>query len=363
MFKIRLSKARPLSYHGDIDCFMVNIAKHTVPPLTPPKKPLRIAILAYEACMGTQIFGLADVLLIASHMASHMATTPGAGGHRPFDVHVVGLAGRTVSLAGGMTVGVSQPRGVFDLLVVPGPDIGRRGAWDERLAPLSAELAFIKKSFARGTPVAAVCAGTFLLGEAGLLADRKVTTAWIFARELAQRYPAARVDAEAVLLEDGAVTTTGAVSSVFDLAIHIVKRTLGAKVATATARVALLQNPRLSQAPYVDPTLAPLDMPSFSQNVAQWLNKRLAEAYDLERLAQAFHVSARTLLRRIKAETGQSPLTLLQAARVDKAKQLLIGTSWSVARITEAVGYTDVATFSRLFAGRVGETPARYRRR
>lgn len=331
--------------------------------MPPKKKPLRIAILAYEACMGTEIFGLADVLLIASHLAGHMSKPPQAMAHPPFEVQVVGLGGRSVTVAGGIALSVKQPRGAFDLLVVPGPEVSRRGVWDARLAPLSRELAFIKKTFARGTPVASVCAGTFLLGEAGLLADSKVTTAWIFARELAQRYPAAKLDAEAVLVEDGAITTTGAVSSVFDLAIHIVKRTLGAQVATATARLALLQNPRASQAPYVDMALVAADMPSFSQHVAQWLSKRLAEPYHLERLALAFHVSPRTLLRRIKAETGQSPLTLLQTARVEKARRLLTSTAWSVARITEEIGYTDVATFSRLFASRVGETPARYRRR
>lgn len=327
------------------------------------KKPLRIAILAYEACMGTEIFGLVDVLLIASHLAGHMAKAPEATGREPFEVQVIGMEGRTVTLAGGVAIGIKSPRGVFDLLVIPGPEVSRHGAWDARLAPLSRELAFIKKTFARGTPVASVCAGTFLLGEAGLLAGRKVTTAWIFSRELAQRYPTAKLDAEAVLVEDGAITTTGAVSSVFDLAIHIVKRTLGARVATATARVALLQNPRLIQTPYVDTALVAPEMPSFSQSVAQWLGERLTETYDLEGLAQAFHVSPRTLLRRVKAETSQTPLTLLQSARVEKARQLLTGTTWSVARITEEIGYTDVATFSRLFANRVGETPARYRRR
>ena len=342
---------------------MFNTANQPSFPMTTKKKPLRIGILAYEACMGTEIFGFTDVLLIASHLAAHMGKVPRAVGQQPFDVQVIGLHGRTVTVAGGIAIGVKQPRGVFDLLVVPGPEVSRRGAWDARLGPLSRELAYIQKSFARGTTVASVCAGTFLLGEAGLLADRKVTTAWIFANDLARRYPSAKLDAEAVLIEDGAITTTGAVSSVFDLAIHIVKRTLGAQVATATARVALLQNPRLSQAPYVDKALAPSDIPSFSQGVAQWLGKRLAEPYKLERVAQAFHVSSRTLLRRIKAETGQTPLALLQAARVEKARQLLTGSRWSVARITEEVGYTDVATFSRLFASRVGETPARYRRR
>ena len=329
--------------------------------------PLRIAILAYPGCMGTEIFGVADVLLIASHIAASLRRAR----HRPvavvavapFAIEVIGLAGRSVTVAGGLTVGAQRPSGRYDLLIVPGLEIARLDEWSTKLAPLRRELAFIRKTFASGTGVAAVCVGTFLLGEAGLLEGRKVTTAWLCAAQLASRYPGAFLSADAVLVEDGAVTTTGAVSSAFDLAIHLVKKTLGAEVASATARVALLPNTRASQAPFVDTAMLPSSLPAFSQSVAQWLDQRLEETYDLERLAHAFHVSARTLLRRVKAQTGKSPLTLLQQARVDKAKQLLNGSNWSVARITEAVGYADVPTFSRLFASRVGETPARYRRR
>ncbi|MDO8372128.1 MAG: helix-turn-helix domain-containing protein [Polaromonas sp.] len=330
-------------------------------PLLPKKaRPLRIAILAYAGCMATEIFAVADVLLIASHVAHALRKTASP----PFDVQVVGLGARMVTVAGGFAVGVQRPAGVYDLLVVPGPEIRQLDEWDSKLAPLRRELAYIRKSFSSGTPVAAVCIGTFLLGEAGLLDGRKATTAWLCAGELTSRYPATTLHADAVLVEDGAITTTGAVSSAFDLAIHLVKKTLGAEVATATARLALLSQPRASQAPFVDSALlAPTGLPSFAHSVAQWLGSRLTEPYDLERLAQAFHVSTRTLLRRVKAQTGDSPLALLQQARVDKAKQLLNDSAWSIAQITEAVGYADVPTFSRLFASRVGESPARYRRR
>lgn len=324
-----------------------------------PAKPRRIAILAYAGCMGTEIFGVADVLRIAGHIARALGHT----GPAPFDVHVVGVRAGLVNAAGGIGIDAQRAAGRFDLLIVPGPDIGSRDEWDHKLAPLSEELTLIRRSFARGTPVASVCAGSFLLGEAGLLAGRRATTAWLLSRDLASRYGETEVDGDAVLVEDGAVITTGAISSTFDLALHIVKQTLGAKLATATARIALLPGPRASQAPYVDTDLIEPSLPSFSQGVAQWLNLRLAAPYDLQRLALAFRVSARTMLRRVKAETGQSPLTLLQDARVDKAKRLLTGTTRSLARITEEVGYSDVATFSRLFARRVGETPARYRRR
>lgn len=327
--------------------------------MTTSKKPLRIAILAYEGSLGVEIFGLLDTLLIANRIARAF----GNMGPEPFDVHLLGLAGRNVHFAGGIRVGVSRPSGAFDLLIVPGLEMDRRVDWDVKLASLQRELGFIRKTFAGGTAVASICIGAFLLGEAGLLSHRKVTTSWMFSGELARRFPTVHLSDDAILVEDGAVITTGAISSAFDLAIHIIKRTAGAKLATATARIGLLPSPRASQAPYVDTTLIENKLPLFSQNVMQWLDARLTEGYDLERVAQAFHVSPRTLLRRVKTEAGMSPLTLLQRARVNKAKQLLDSTSYSLARITEEVGYSDVATFSRLFAGLVGETPARFRRR
>lgn len=346
-----------MAYHADIRIFMVNNVKPFDSPFPKNGRRLRIAILAYAGCMGMQVFGISEVLRIGSDMGDMLEGRQ----DKPFDIQVIGLSGRRVNIAGGISIAISRPRSSFDLLIVPGLEISRQVDWSLKLAPLSKELAFIRKTFAEGTPVASVCVGAFLLGEAGILDGRNVTTAWLFASDLARRYPAAKLQADSIFLEDGGVMTTGAVSSAFDLAIHLLKRTLGAEVATATARVALLPGQRASQSPFVDTRLVEKRLPSFSQNLAQWLEARLTDDFDLQRLAQAFCVSTSTLLRRVKSETGQSPLGLLQTARVEKAKQLLTGTHWSVARITEAVGYSDVGSFSRLFARIVGETPARYR--
>jgi transcriptional regulator GlxA family with amidase domain len=320
---------------------------------------VRIALLAYRACMGTQLFGIADVLRIASQIDALRHGSP----RMRFDVQLVAAAGTSVAVSGGLLLPARRPRGRYDLLIVPGLLAEQDTAWSTTLAPLAAELAFIRKDFARGTPVASVCVGAFLLAEAGLLDGRQATTSWLFASEFAARYPAAQVQADAMLLEDGGVITTAAVTSAFDLALHLVKRHLGAAVASATARATLLPSVRTSQAPYVDHALASPPLPTFSGRLRDWFKARLAEPYDLERVANAFHVSPRTLMRRVKAETGVSPLTLLQHARVDKARQLLASTRWSVGRITEEVGYSDAATFARLFARRVGEPPSAYRRR
>ncbi|MBS7806801.1 helix-turn-helix domain-containing protein [Variovorax sp. PCZ-1] len=328
-----------------------------------PSPPLRIALLAYDGCMGIEIFGITDLLLVANHVAHAMRRSKSPA----IEVHVVSLQGRSITAAGGITLGAQLARGKFDWLIVPGLEVVQGTQWPAKLARLQPELAYIQRSFARGTQIASVCVGSFLLGEAGLLQGRHATTAWIMARELAARYPQAKVNPHAVLLEDGAIITSGAITSTFDLALHLIKRTLGAEVASATARIALLPKPRSSQAQYADAQLiAPppsSSTTSFASSVAQWLEKRLQEPYSLARLAQAFHVSPRTLMRRVKLETGHSPLTLLQQARIQEAKRLLTHTRWSIAKIVETVGYTDIATFSRLFAREVGETPARYRAR
>lgn len=322
-------------------------------------KTVRIAVLAYSGCMPTQLFGIADVLRIASDLGQSV----GARRRVDLSVELIGLPGKKVRVAGGFLLPLKRPTGFYDLLIIPGFETQRRQDWAAKLAPLSREREFISRSFARGTAVAAVCVGAFLLGEAGLLNGRNVTTAWLFAGDLATRYPEAKVNSDAILLEDGAVMTSAAVSSAFDLAIHLVKRYLGAEVATATAAVTLLPTQRASQSPYVDTNLFERELPTFSQSLIQWFENRLTEEYDLNRVAEAFHVSGRTLMRRVNAETGKSPLTLLQEARVEKCKHLLVNSNGSIARIVEAVGYADVVSFTRLFTKLVGETPAKYRHR
>lgn len=314
----------------------------------------RVGVLAYHGCMPTQLFAIADTLRIAADIA-HDASVA-------LDVRIVALDGKEVTVAGGTKMTFARARGKFDYLIVPGLEITRHADWTKKLARLQPEIVYLRAAFKRGTHIASICVGAFLVGEAGLLDGRKVTTSWLFARELAGRFPGATVDASAVLLEDDGVTTTAAVSSVFDLALHLARRFYGATAAAATARTALLHNTRDSQTPYVDATLLPASALSFSASLGDWFATRLSDPYDLAHVADAFHVSPRTLMRRVKEETGLSPLTLLQQARVDEAKRLLVQTDWSIARVTEAVGYQDEVSFGRLFQRLAGASLASYRR-
>ena len=91
------------------------------------------------------------------------------------------------------------------------------------------------------------------------------------------------------------------------------------------------------------------------------LDRHLSTRYDLTALANTFHVSTRTLLRRFADETGHSPLDYLRSARVRRARHLLETTDRTVADICGAVGYRDAGTFAALFAAHTGQRPGDYR--
>ncbi|GGX80713.1 transcriptional regulator [Litchfieldella qijiaojingensis] len=319
----------------------------------------RIAILAYDGCLAMEVCAVSDLLLLANRIARAETGVV----EPPFLVEIVGVRRRKIAAAGGIGLSAGPATGKADLLVVPGLDFGGLEVSRADLAGLAREVEFIRRTFARGLPVASVCVGAFLLAEAGLLDGRQATTAWLFAPLLARLYPAVEVTPEALLLEDAGVTTAGAFSAATDLALHIV-RTLGdADLARKTASIALVEPLRSSQAPFVDRRLLPVGEERFSTRVQHWLTSRFDEPYDLARLAEAFHVSPRTLLRRFKKETGTTPLAYLQRHRVQVAKDLLQSTSLNVAQITERVGYADVATFCSLFNRQVQLSPTEYRYR
>ena len=258
-----------------------------------------------------------------------------------------------------MITSTTAPAGC-DLLVVPGFDLVPGADLDAILAGLTPELRLIRLLARGGGRLASACGGAFLLAEAAVLDGRRATTTWLFASAFARRYPSVHLEADRMIITDGPVTTAAAFSASHDLAMELIRRHVGEATARRTARVTLVPDNRTSQAPYIDPVQrTPPD--EFAEDVKRWLATRLADPYDLGRLAAAFHVSTRTVLRRFAHACDQSPLEHLQDLRVVRAKRVLeAGLSVQDAMLT--VGYSDPGTFRRLFTRRVGLTPAAYRR-
>ncbi|MEU3459486.1 helix-turn-helix domain-containing protein [Streptomyces sp. NPDC006733] len=316
--------------------------------------PLTIGVLAYPGCFASEVFGVPDLLTMAAHVAA------GHGSPQPAYATTVLSPRRRVRASGGSVLDVSAVRPV-DVLIVPGFELSPALDLDATLAALGPEVASIRSQAASGTAVVSICVGAFLLAEAGLLDGREATTSWLFADRFARRYPDVRLRAERLVVTDRGVTTTAAFSAMYDFALRFVREHHGPRIARSTARIALVDDARSTQAPYVDSALIPTVGRAFSLGVKRWLDQHLGARYDLPALAQEFHVSTRTLLRRFGDEAGESPLAYLQSARVRRARHLLETTDRTVASIAADVGYRDAGAFSDIFARHTDRRPREYR--
>ena len=239
---------------------------------------LRVGVLAYPGCFASEVFGVPDLLTMATHVAG-----PDRAG---YEVSIVSPR-RRVAASGGSALAVCPPREV-DVLVVPGFELAPGLDVDAQLAALAPEVAVIRSHAATGNVVVSICVGAFLLAEAGLLNRRQATTAWLFADELARRYPDADVRPERLVVTDRGVTTTAAFSAMYDFALELIREHSGAGVARTTARVALVDDARSSQTPYVDARLLPQPGNEFSRRVMRRLDQNLAARYDLAALSDMF---------------------------------------------------------------------------
>jgi transcriptional regulator GlxA family with amidase domain len=317
---------------------------------------VNISILAYDGCMGAEIFGFADILLITNRIWSFRRPSEPL----PFTCTIVGAGRSSVTVAGGAVLQPSSPR-PCDLLVVPAFDFTRVSQIDGIVAHLRPEIEVIRNA-AGMHDVASICGGAFLLAEAGLLEGRRATTAWAMADAFLRRYPTVRLDPKAMLIRDGGVTTSGAFTAYTDLALAVVTEHAGAEIARAVGRFSLIDTGRTSQAPFFDKALTQHPAKHFAREVERWLAVHVADRFSMKAAAAAFGLSDRTFLRRVKAASGRTPLAILHDIRLDQAKRLLETTDLGIGEVASRVGYLDVPSFHRLFQREVSMTPASYRR-
>lgn len=96
--------------------------------------------------------------------------------------------------------------------------------------------------------------------------------------------------------------------------------------------------------------------------ITRYLQEHLAEEVSLSVLAEEFHLNPQYISQLFKNEIGVGFLAYLTNIRMEKAKKLLLSTSFSVAEIAEQAGYGDYRVFTKVFKKTEGITPSQYRR-
>ncbi|WP_042802169.1 helix-turn-helix domain-containing protein [Streptomyces sp. C] len=276
-----------------------------------------------------------------------------------FELRRCALDEGPITLPGGLTLMPDRGLdwlGQADLIVVP--------ALAEPADPTPEPvLAALRTAHARGVPVAALCAGAFVLAEAGLLDGRRAVTHWWLAPQLAARYPAVLVEEAPLFVEDSGLWTSAGVASGIDLCLHLVREAHGAEAAAAIARSMVTGPFRTGDhAQYLDrPTPAADRTAEALAAVRQQALRRLHEPLDVATLARWAGMSPRSFARHFTSATGTTPHRWLLSRRLDEARKLLERTDHPVPEVARRAGFASEVTFRQHFGASFGLSPRAYR--
>ncbi|MFH9817004.1 AraC family transcriptional regulator [Streptomyces sp. NPDC017230] len=91
------------------------------------------------------------------------------------------------------------------------------------------------------------------------------------------------------------------------------------------------------------------------------VERGFATNHSVSAYADALGYSRRTLVRAVRAATGETPKGFIDKRVVLEARRLLAHTDMPIGRVGAAVGFPDAANFSKFFQQHTDQTPAAFR--
>jgi transcriptional regulator GlxA family with amidase domain len=225
-----------------------------------------------------------------------------------------------------------------------------------------AAIDWLQAHYRKGTALASVCTGAFVLAETGLLDGKTATTHWGYVEAFKQRYPRVQLKPERLITDEGDLYCSGASNACLDLTLYLIEQYCGHEVAVQCAKGFLLDLGRFSQAPYS--SVLTYQKRHSDEAILQsqnWIEANFAASFSIDEIADKCHVSRRTFERRFKSATGDTPLLYLQRVRIEAAKKLLEANTMTFDEISYAVGYSESNFFRKVFKKHTNLTPKEYR--
>ncbi|MFU2317773.1 helix-turn-helix domain-containing protein [Rahnella sp. PCH160] len=308
----------------------------------------RLVLLAYE-CLCTFEFGIA---VEAFGRADELTGEP------LYELSVASVEEGTFGAQGGVRLVVDGGLELLEgagTIVIPG--------WRSVHEPASARLiAALQKAHSNGTRIVSICAGSFVLGAAGLLDGKRATAHWNSTDILAQKFPKVQVEHGMIYVDEGSIITSAGGAAGVDLCLHLIRRDYGIEVANRTARRMVTPPMREGNQAQLIQQPVPLRQAKTLAPLLDDLRSHLNTPMVIEQLAVQVGMSRRTFLRRFHDATGTTPGEWMLTVRLEKACALLESGKMSVDRVAEQAGFGSPETLRHHFRQRLNTTPTRWRK-
>lgn len=98
------------------------------------------------------------------------------------------------------------------------------------------------------------------------------------------------------------------------------------------------------------------------EEAIHYFHENFSKNIEIDTFAKKLHMSTCWFIRSFKQYAGMPPRQYITSIRINKAKELLESTDYTVSGIGAIVGYDNPLYFSRIFKKQAGISPAQYRK-
>ncbi len=220
---------------------------------------------------------------------------------------------------------------------------------------------WIAAQYGKGTEIASLCVGAFLLASTGLLNGKKCSTHWGFINEFHEMFPDVNIQNGSIVTEENGIYTSGGANSYWNLLLYLVEKFTDRETAVLTSKYFAIDINRNSQSPFAMFKGQKLHNDVAVKNAQEYIEKKIEEKITVEELADSAAVGRRSFERRFRQATNNSVLEYIQRVKIEAAKRSLESARKNINEVMFDVGYTDSKAFRATFKKVTGLTPIEYR--
>ncbi|MDO9625608.1 MAG: GlxA family transcriptional regulator [Pseudomonas sp.] len=270
---------------------------------------------------------------------------------------LLSLDGAAVAASNGMSLNVDTalelPAAGASLFVVAG---------FEPLASFDAHLAhWLHRVEREGVLLGGIDTGSFVLAEAGLFGQQRLTLHWEAIEAFQERYPRLAVTQELFEIDGKRITSAGGTASL-DLMLTLIGRDHGEELALAVSEQFVLGRIRSRQDHQRMQIASRYDVHNKKLvQVIGEMQRHSEQPLGSRQLAELINVTPRQLERLFRQHLNETPSNFYLALRLDKARQLLRQTDMSVLEVGLACGFESSSYFSRCYRTRFATCPSQDR--
>lgn len=277
-----------------------------------------------------------------------------------FDIKLVGLTNEMHTYENLFTV---KPQATIhevrqtDLIIIP----AIKGDFKESVEMNRDFVPWIAQHYKKGSEVASLCLGAFLLASTGLLKGKKCSTHWVAAAEFKKMYPDVNLVAEKIITDENGIYCSGGAYSLLNLVLYLVEKYAGRSMAVLCAKVFEIEIERGCQSQFIIFNGQKEHEDEHIKKAQLFIEQNFQKRITVDELASMLALSRRNLERRFKKATANTTVEYIQRVKIEAAKMSLESSRENVNEVMYKVGYTDSKAFRTTFKKITGLSPLQYR--